>query len=272
MATDEELVDVLDEVWAGIDALGAKLSETEWKQPTDCPGWSVQDNLVHISTVELMLLGRPVATVEVSDGLPHVKNDIGKSNERAVESRRAWRGADALAEFHTVTRERIQILRTLDEAGFGADSWTPVGPGTVRDLLRFRVFDAWVHGQDMRRAVDRPGDLDSPPAELALAMMLDAMPYVIGKKAGVPGGSTVVLVLTGPLARTAAIGVVDGRARLLDEPVDEPSVSITMETETFERLACGRLEPAEALTAGQAAIAGDRELGGRILDELNYLF
>jgi uncharacterized protein (TIGR03083 family) len=208
----------------------------------------------------------------VPDGLPHVKNDIGKSNERAVESRRAWLGADALAEFHAVTRERIQALRTLDDAGFGADSWTPVGPGTVRDLLRFRVFDAWVHGQDMRRAVDRPGDLDSPPAELALTMMVDAMPYVVGKKAGVPGGSTVVLVLNGPLARTAAIGVVDGRARLLDERVDEPSVTISMETETFERLACGRLEPAQALAARQVAFSGDSELGRRILDELNYLF
>ena len=117
-------------------------------------------------------------------------------------------------------------LRALDEAGFGADSWTPMGPGTVRDLLGFRVFDAWVHEQDMRRAVGDPGDLESAAAEEALTMMFDAMPYVVGKKVGAPDGCTVVFLLTGPLARAVSIGVVDGRARRLDDRPEVPTVEI----------------------------------------------
>ena len=42
-----------------------------------------------------------------------------------------------------------------------------MGPGTVRDLLPFRIFDSWVHEQDMRRAVHRAGNLDSDAARLA---------------------------------------------------------------------------------------------------------
>jgi uncharacterized protein (TIGR03083 family) len=270
MTTDQELVDLLATVWLGIEALGADLTEPEWKRPTECPGWSVQDNLVHLSTVELMLQGNPLPAAPIADDLAHVKNDIGRANEQAVESRRAWSGGEALEEFRSVTRARVAALRSLDAAGFDARSWTPVGPGTVRDALPFRIFDSWVHGQDMRRAVERPGDLDSGPADYSIAMMLGVMPYVIGKKAGAPDGSTVVLTLTGPLARTVVFGVDGRRARVLDDHTGRSSVTLTTDTETFARLACGRVEPADV--AGAVVIEGDAGLGTRILGELNYLF
>ena len=106
--------------------------------------------------------------VDVPDDLPHIKNDVGRSNERWIESRRAWTGADALAEFVATTDARIAGLRDLDDEGFAADSWTPMGPGTVASLLGFRLFDSWVHEQDMRVALERPGDLDSDAARFSI--------------------------------------------------------------------------------------------------------
>jgi uncharacterized protein (TIGR03083 family) len=272
MATDRELVDMLDAVWASIGELGVGLTEVEWRRPTECPGWSVQDNLVHLTALEAFLLGRPLPAENVPAELPHVKNDAGLANERWVESRRAWSGADALAEFRAVTRERIDALRALSVDDFGADSWTPMGPGTVRTLLPFRIFDSWVHEQDMRRAVDRAGDLDSEAAAHSLGMMVNTMPYVVGKKAGAPDGSTVVFSLTGPLARTVAIGVEDGRARLLDAAPGLPTTVLRLDAEVFERLACGRIAPSTVLVEGAVAIDGDVELGGRVVEQLNYMF
>jgi uncharacterized protein (TIGR03083 family) len=272
MATDRELVEMQGEVWASIEALGAQLDEAGWATPTECPGWTVQDNLVHVTAIESLILERPLPTKEPPDPLPHVKNDTGKANERWVEARRSWTGAEAFAEFRAVTGERIASLRALDEAGFGADSWTPMGPGTVRQLLGFRIFDSWVHEQDMRRAVGHPGDLDSAAAAEALTMMCDVMPYVVGKKVGAQDGCTVVFMLTGPLTRSFAVGVVDGRARPLDDLPDPPTVQLTMDTETFTRLACGRFDPAESLVTGGVAIEGDVELGGQIVHQLNYMF
>ena len=118
-----------------------------------------------------------------------------------------------------------------------------MGPGTVADLLRFRIFDSWVHEQDMRRGLDRPGDLDSPAARQALDMMVGVLPYIIGKKVGAPDGSTVVLVLTGPLPTTAAVEVVDGRARTVDPLPADPTVTLTLASDEFARLACGRSDP-----------------------------
>jgi uncharacterized protein (TIGR03083 family) len=268
---DQQLVDVLEEVWASIETMGDDLREDEWKRSTELPGWTVQDNLVHISAVESMSLGRPW-TGHVAPQAAHVKNPIGQSNEHAVDSRRSWSGAEALAEFRAITRERIKGLRALDDAGFGADSWTPVGPGTVRDLLPFRIFDSWVHEQDMRRAVDRPGDLDSRAARVTMGMIVDAMPYVVGKKVAPPDGSSVVFSITGPMARDVAITMVGGRAARSDSVPATPTVRLTMSGITFERRACGRVSPDVALDAHEVQIDGDRDLGRRVVAEMNYMF
>jgi uncharacterized protein (TIGR03083 family) len=268
---DQELVDALDEVWRSIDEFGAGLTEAEWKAPSQLPGWSVQDNVVHLSALEAMLLGRAWRNLDAAPDAAHVRNAPGAANERAVHSRRSWSGADVLAEFHEVTRARIDSLRALDDDGFGADSWTPMGPGTVRTLLPFRIFDSYAHEQDMRLAVGKPGGTASRAARQAIDLGVVAMPFVVGKKAAAPDGSTVVFSLTEPLPRAVGIEVVGGRARLC-EPPDAPDVRITMGSATFERLGSGRREGDEAIDAGAVTIDGDVELGRRVVREMNYLF
>ena len=272
MTADGELVEQLDQVWTSMSDLGGQLTEEEWKRATEVPGWSVQDNLVHIAAIEASLLGREAPDHEIPDDLAHVKNDMGRRNEVFVDSRRACSGADALAEFREVTRERLEQLRSCDEGAFSAESWTPVGPGTVRDLLPFRVFDSWVHEQDMRRAVGYPGDLDTPVAAVALERMVSSMPFVVGKKAAAPEGATVVFELFGPLARTVAISVKGGRARDLDPVPESATVRLVMDTETFGRLATGRVDPAAEVAGGRVRVEGDDELARRIVESMNFLF
>jgi uncharacterized protein (TIGR03083 family) len=270
MATDQELVEQLDQVWGSIGALGAALSEPEWKIPTEVPGWTVQDNLVHILALEWMGLGRPAPDHEIPNGLPHVKNDFGRLNEVFVDSRRDRTGEEALTEFRSVTADRLAQLRAFGPDDFGADSFTPVGPGTIRDLLPFRVFDSWVHEQDMRRAVGRPGNLDSPVAAAAFGRVVASMPFVVGKKAQAPQGSTVSFDLGPPLAHRFAIRT-DGRAQLLDDLPDDATARITTDGETFVRLACGRLDPDDAVTGSAVHLSGDDALGRRVVEALNFL-
>jgi uncharacterized protein (TIGR03083 family) len=271
-AENTALVDMLEDVWRSTAELGASLDEVEWKAPSECPGWTVQDNLVHITALEKFSMGDPLPSQDVPDDLPHIKNDVGRANERWIESRRGWTGADALDEFVATTDARVAQLRELDDEGFAADSWTPTGPGTVAKLLGFRVFDSWVHEQDMRGALQRPGDLDSEAARFSTGMMLDVLPYVVGKKVGAPEGSTVVLTLTGPIASTTAVVVTDGRARPLEPVPDTPTASLTLASDAYARLACGRTDPDEALVTGLVALEGDVDLGGSLVRQLNYMF
>jgi uncharacterized protein (TIGR03083 family) len=271
-AKDQELVEHLATVWASMTDLGGQLSETEWKQGTEVPGWSVQDNLAHIAGLEWMLLGREQPDHAIPEALAHVKNDIGRRNEVWVDSRRSHSGADVLAEFVEVTGTRLAQLRAFGAEDFGAESWTPVGPGTVRELLPFRVFDSWVHEQDMRRAVDRPGSLESAVAAVALERIVLAMPFVVGKRAGAPDGSVIVFDLSGSLAQSFAIGVEGGRAKRLDALPSAPDVRILTDTETFARLGCGRIDPGATLADARVRLEGDVTLGRRVVEQINFLF
>ena len=102
MATDQQLVDMLEELWASIAELGSGLDEVEWKRPTECPGWTVQDNLVHITALERFILGDPLPSEDVPEDLPHVKNDIGRANERWIEEALVIRADQPAASFWPV--------------------------------------------------------------------------------------------------------------------------------------------------------------------------
>jgi hypothetical protein len=66
--------------------------------------------------------------------------------------------------------------------------------------------------------------------------------------------------------------VTDGRAHPLDAAPEVPSVSVSLASDTYGRLACGRLDPDEAVVTGVVAIEGDIDLGGALVRQLNYMF
>lgn len=268
---DQELVDVLAQVWQSIVDVGGACNDVEWKTPTECPGWSVQDNVSHLVGIEAMLLGRPVPE-HVAPDASHVKNDIGRMNEIWVDWYRARSGPEVLDEFREVTGERLALLRGMSDTDFGGDSWTPVGPGTVRDLLPFRIFDSWAHLQDIRRALDRPGDLDSEAAGLAMGRIVGAMGFVLGKKVKPADGVSVVFDVRGGFGRVFALGVDHGRAHPLDPEPTDPTVRITTDVETFLAVGCGRWNPRRVIDDGRVILVGDETLGRHIVTEMNVLF
>ena len=258
------------------------ISDAEWDLPTDVPGWSVRDNLTHITGIEWWQLGRPRPDHVVEPEPPHVRNDLGRRNEVFVDSRRHRSGAEVRAEFVETTAARVAQLRGFGPEEFGADSWTPVGPGTLRDFLPFRVFDTWVHEHDIRRAVGRSGHWDGPVAEVAFARITGALGFVVGRQVGAPDGTVVAIDTTGPGALAVDIVVTDGRARVqTNAPTGRdagraggrpvPTVALAMETELFVRLACGRIDPSEALRSGSIAMSGDRELGAEVVEHLDFV-
>ncbi len=50
--SDLELVDNMEQVWRSIADLCSPLTEEQWKTPTECPGWSVQDQVSHLAGSE----------------------------------------------------------------------------------------------------------------------------------------------------------------------------------------------------------------------------
>lgn len=48
----EPVVDQLAQVWASIVTACAQLETDHWDRATDCPGWTVKDQLSHLIGIE----------------------------------------------------------------------------------------------------------------------------------------------------------------------------------------------------------------------------
>lgn len=263
-----DLIDNLEAVWRSTSALGAELDEREWKLPTDLPGWTVQDNLAHLIGTERMLQGLPAAATPAEMG-NYVKNPIGQFNEAEVESRRSRTGSEVLAEWNALAELRLATLRAADEAQFAKEMMNPTGPGTMADFLHIRVLDCWIHEQDMRRAVDRPGHMAGPAAEHTIDRLLRTFPMVVGKRAATPEGGAVILDISGDVDRHVVCEVTGGRAAVVDAATHEPLATIRVDAQTFIVLATGR--SSAATLADRIAISGDESLGRRVVDNLNMM-
>ena len=268
--TNQQLVDMMEHVWRSISDLCGGLTEAEWKTLTDCPAWTVQDQVSHMSGSESGILGEPDPDHTPAD-VSHTRSDQGRHNEAVVDYRRSWLGGQVLEEFRGNTARRLQYLRALSDDDFAAEMQTPVGPAPVSEFISIRIMDAWVHEQDIRRTLNRPGHMDSPAAAHALNRVIRAMPFVVARRAQAPDGATVVLDISGPAGRIMPIGVDGGRGRELEQSPDNPTVRIGLDAETFSCLGCGRWNPDEILQSGKVSIQGDTALGESIVRQMNIM-
>jgi len=264
----EPIIDALATVWSSIDELADGFTEAEWKTPSDLPGWTVQDNLSHILGTERMLLGDPPPTADIS-GLAHVKTPFGEMMEVPVQARRHLPGAEVLAEYRHVIERRLAQLRAMSPDEFEKIGWSPVGDVPYRQFMYVRCFDSWMHEQDMRRAVERPGHLEGPVVDVALTRFDAALPVIVGKRAAAPEGATVVFSITGPTSLERAY-VIEGRARALDDAPADPTVRLHLPFETFVALGGGRWDRARAVAEGGVIVEGDEGLANAVLDHLGF--
>ena len=267
MPDSEPVVDLLDSEWKAISQLGSELDDSDWALPSECPGWSVKDLVSHMIGTERSLLGDP----EPPPAPPaaHIRNPVGQANEAWVEERRATPGSSVLAEFIQVTRKRAAELRALPPERFEVTGPSPVGNVPYREFMSVRVMDCWVHEQDMRVAGGRPCSYGTEAAAMALARLVSAMPFVVGKRAGAPDGSSVRFALNGGAPQQIDVVVTEGRAALVSTV--EPTATLTMDTDDFWRLCCGRVEGQAVLDAGLVALDGDLELGSAVIRSMAFM-
>jgi uncharacterized protein (TIGR03083 family) len=242
--------------------VAAELGDKEWDAATDCPGWTVRDVLAHVVALEEHLAGIDFGSSDVVGSSPVVTPEW---TEEGVEARRGRTVADLLSDLDGALAAREeQLSRELAGAEPGARA--PRVPASLAwdwdTLLRNRAIDMWVHGQDIRRAVGRPGGLGNRGAAVTLAAFTQALPFVLGKKVRPPTGTSVVWEVTGAHEATVALGIDEaGRAVPLTEAPSEPTTRLAMDIGTFTALLAGRGDP----SAAPVRITGDTDLGRRTI-------
>jgi uncharacterized protein (TIGR03083 family) len=264
--------DALAQTWASLAEACFELSENEWALPTECPGWDVKDQLSHLIGIEQAIMGEPVPDWDGALG-EHVKNDFAAANEPYVAVRRPLPGPAVRAEFVAVTADRLSQLDALTAADWAAVGWSPMGQVPHAEFMTVRVFDSWVHEQDARRALDRPGGSGNAASAISLGRIQGAMPFVVGKKAGCADGTRVRFEVVGPLddARTFTVAVEGGRARPAGDDV-APTVTLSLSSLDFMRLGCGRAIAAKVEAEGGIHLDGDDQVGRCVLNAMNFMF
>ncbi|MEU6550574.1 maleylpyruvate isomerase family mycothiol-dependent enzyme [Streptomyces sp. NPDC046915] len=247
-----------------ISELVQPLVEGEWNRRTPCPGWSVRDVVSHVIGMDCEMLGDPRPIHTLPRDLFHVTNEHQRYMEMQVDVRRHHTAPEMTSELeYTVIRRNRQLRNESREPGHKVRG--PLGREiTLEQSMRTRAFDVWVHEQDLRATLGRPGNLDSPGAHVARDVLLEALPRVVAHDAQAPRSSAIVFDVHGPVEFLRTIRVdIQGRGTLESTPALGPAATLTLDWETYVRLACGRVTP-EAV-ADRVKAEGDPALTGAIL-------
>src|SRR6476469_7509380 len=231
------------------------MSARDFAKDTECPGWTVKDQFSHIAGIEGWLDGATPPRLDLPE-LPYVKNEQGEFIELFVQERRSREGADIVGELEDILESRLAQMR---DASMTEQTVVrgPFGRTTAARAMTLRASDIWVHEQDIRTAVGRPGDLDSPAAAAFVAAVIRAFPRVV--------------------ARAGARVVLDERRRPVGEELftgeshDEDTASaptettsIVMSTDAMTRRAAGRRSVADLVFS----VAGDADVAHDVLENL----
>lgn len=280
-----ELVDAYANTMQAILELGITCHAADFERPTQCEGWTVKDHISHVVGIENALIGGVDPEVDVPD-YPWLRHDMGRYMEQAVELRRARTGVEVVNELKRVLPRRLRALR---EPGLTVDTVVPSpggrGESTLGDQLRIRLIDIWVHEQDLREALGRPGNLDSAGAAEFVTRILAAFPGRAAK-ADLPAGASVIIESTGPVLAREGVRITptaDGSLRAeplfsgtahVDEKDDSTGeliivppgsiTSIRLTTEALTRRGAGRVATADL----RYSVEGDEDFARRVLDQL----
>ena len=272
---DDASFDALFGAWQSASAdfidLVTPLSQEEWDSSTALPGWSVGDIVAHVGWLEGILIGKFDAAHEPDwDALPHVTSDFGRLTEIPVDLRRSRTREDVLIELATNVAGRSEVLAagphdvTLETPG-------PFGPAPLGRVLRMRTLDTWVHEQDIRDALGRPGHLDSLGAQATASQLLPGYGKVWVKLCGAQPGEVLRLRVGEPgidFARDVMVGD-DGRAQVIAEQDAPATVTLTMDWPTFLNLSCGRGDASEHHK--RVSVEGNPALAQKVLDNFTVM-
>ncbi|HUH53553.1 MAG TPA: maleylpyruvate isomerase family mycothiol-dependent enzyme [Microbacteriaceae bacterium] len=240
------------------EVLSLNISENDANKQTDLPGWSVRDILAHLVHLEKVL----ATGVDPAGESPKGKLDSNYT-QRGVDAFRSLtvkQLRDLLAEFVEMRKEQLSTSSLeVDMPGL----YTPDGVSwDLETLLRNRTVDAWVHEQDLRRALDLPLRIEGLAATTTLTTFVAALPFVIGKRVGLDAGHPVRFKIQGAFNFDQTIEVSDaGRATATD---NAPLTTLTMSDEAFFLLAAGRTD----WKSIAVEISGDAEVAKLLLDNL----
>jgi uncharacterized protein (TIGR03083 family) len=237
------------------------LASADWAKPTVCPGWDVHDVTAHILNDYLRRIsgcrdGYGGAAFTREETLPTY---LARINGEFVRAMRQCSPRSMIDLLTNLGPQLDAVWAAVDLTGPANLNVSWAGTGTSPawlDIAR-EYTEYWVHQQQIRDAVSRPGADDVELLRPVLVTFLHALPFALRDQTR-PRGMAVGFEITGPAGGRWAV-VSDGvQWHLTSAPVEDPTASVRIDQDTAWRLA------SRGITVGQARqrveLHGDREL------------
>ncbi|GAB2655642.1 maleylpyruvate isomerase family mycothiol-dependent enzyme [Nocardia goodfellowii] len=238
------------------------LDAADWQQPTVCPGWNVADIAAHILNDYLRRIsgsrdGHTGAVFADDETLPSYLARVNEEFVRAMRQGSPRVLTDLLAHLGPQLDSVWATTVDLTEPARLNVSWAGLGTSPAWLDIAREYTEFWVHQQQIRDAVSRPGADDAALLGPVLVTFLHALPWALREQAR-PEGTTVRFEISGPAGGHWS-AVSDGaRWELTTAQVDEPAAVVRMDQDTFWRLASRGITVEEA--RARADLRGDPEL------------
>jgi len=158
----EEVVSGSAAELARFEELIRPLSVAEWKTPTRCAGWATGDVAKHVAgTIADIVTGR-FAELAAPD-----------APSRQVAERRGKSAREVADELHQATKVVADIGAAFDDAAWAGPA--PAGiPGTLGEGVEAIWYDAYVHAEDIRAALDRRSER-GPGVRVSVSHLADLL-------------------------------------------------------------------------------------------------
>lgn len=251
--------------------LFSELEAEDWEKPTICAGWTVKDIGLHLLGDDIGYLsrardsfGNPLfQNKDLHEWKSLVKN-INEANELWVKAtaRISSKLLTDLLEF--TGKQFYDYMRTLDQMEInGVVSWAGPDPAPVWLDTAREYTERWVHQQQIRDAVNKPGLKDKRFFHPVLDTFVRALPHTY-KDMPVSDTRVLKFAVIGEAGDVWYLVGEVNRWSLFKDVALQPDAVVTMDQETCWRLFTKGMSKNQA--SEKTAIEGDQNLGEKLLE------
>lgn len=271
-----DVVELFPEERESLIQLLSSLTEQQWATPTVCPGWTVKDVALHLLGVDLANLSRrrdgfqdPSTQGPNGESWSDLVGFVNALNESWVEAARRI-SPRLLCELLAFTGHAMYVyFSSLDLSVTGASvSWAGPDPAPVWLDIAREYTERWVHQQQIREALDRPGFTSPHQFGPVLEAFVHALPHTLHDVDASPG-TRLRLIIDGAAGGVWVATKTDEGWLLGKDDNPGADATVTMNQDVAWRLFTRGMARDEA--ARRTRFEGDRPLGLNVLDMVSII-
>ncbi len=248
----------------------------DWEKPTVCPGWTVKDIGLHLLGDDIGYLSR----IRDNFSNPFFQNkDLSEWKSLVIninEANESWVKATArispklLIDLLELTGKQFyDYIQTLDPMAMGdAVSWAGPDPAPVWLDIAREYTERWMHQQQIRDAVNKPGFKERRFFHPVLDTFVRALPHTY-QDIPVINVTSLKFMVHGEAGDEWYLVGEANKWSLFKDVTLQPASVVTMDQETCWRLFTKGLSKKEARQ--KTSIEGDQKLGEKLLDTVSII-